>query len=227
MPGVRVADDLVERQFSPAAPNVLWVAPARWIALRSRVRASTTPIAGSQRPQSASACRLAAQPKQDPVRDWRELWREQPVLGSTEPRHNGLEKPQTSCAAPQLLLPPIRSSKAPARDDIRRSVSREGPTPVAPAFPLQRRIFCECRAMVVRSFVHAFPLANQYFSIEVTGSTSPTRDLCRGRVFVTLRVGAFAERMLPRLRAAAREVRAGCGQRKRARGSRCYGWQAR
>lgn len=26
MPGVRVADDLVERQFRPTAPNVLWVA---------------------------------------------------------------------------------------------------------------------------------------------------------------------------------------------------------
>lgn len=26
VPGVRVADDLVERQFRPAAPNVLWVA---------------------------------------------------------------------------------------------------------------------------------------------------------------------------------------------------------
>jgi len=26
VPGVRVADDLVERQFRPAAPNVLWLA---------------------------------------------------------------------------------------------------------------------------------------------------------------------------------------------------------
>jgi putative transposase len=26
VPGVRVADDLVERQFRPDAPNVLWVA---------------------------------------------------------------------------------------------------------------------------------------------------------------------------------------------------------
>jgi len=26
VPGVRVADDLVKRQFSPAAPNVLWIA---------------------------------------------------------------------------------------------------------------------------------------------------------------------------------------------------------
>jgi len=26
VPGVRVADDLVERQLRPAAPNVLWVA---------------------------------------------------------------------------------------------------------------------------------------------------------------------------------------------------------
>lgn len=26
MPGVRVADDLVERQFRPTAPNVLWIA---------------------------------------------------------------------------------------------------------------------------------------------------------------------------------------------------------
>ncbi len=31
VPGVRVADDLVERQFRPAAPNVLWVADITYI----------------------------------------------------------------------------------------------------------------------------------------------------------------------------------------------------
>lgn len=31
VPGVRVADDLVERQFSPAAPNVLWVADITYL----------------------------------------------------------------------------------------------------------------------------------------------------------------------------------------------------
>jgi putative transposase len=31
VPGVRVADDLVERQFSPAAPNVLWVADLTYL----------------------------------------------------------------------------------------------------------------------------------------------------------------------------------------------------
>ena len=31
LPGVRVADDLVERQFSPAAPNVLWVADITYL----------------------------------------------------------------------------------------------------------------------------------------------------------------------------------------------------
>ncbi len=31
VPGVRVADDLVERQFRPAAPNVLWVADITYL----------------------------------------------------------------------------------------------------------------------------------------------------------------------------------------------------
>jgi putative transposase len=31
VPGVRVADDLVERRFRPAAPNVLWVADATYL----------------------------------------------------------------------------------------------------------------------------------------------------------------------------------------------------
>ena len=31
VPGVRVADDLVERQFLPAAPNVLWVADITYL----------------------------------------------------------------------------------------------------------------------------------------------------------------------------------------------------
>jgi putative transposase len=31
VPGVRIADDLVERQFSPAAPNVLWVADITYL----------------------------------------------------------------------------------------------------------------------------------------------------------------------------------------------------
>jgi putative transposase len=31
VPGVRVADDLVERQFMPTAPNVLWVADITYL----------------------------------------------------------------------------------------------------------------------------------------------------------------------------------------------------
>ena len=31
VPGVRVADDLVERQFRPAAPNVLWIADITYL----------------------------------------------------------------------------------------------------------------------------------------------------------------------------------------------------
>lgn len=31
VPGVRVADDLVERQFRPAAPNVLWIADMTYL----------------------------------------------------------------------------------------------------------------------------------------------------------------------------------------------------
>src|SRR4051794_13309577 len=31
VPGVRVADDMVERQFSPAAPNVLWIADVTYL----------------------------------------------------------------------------------------------------------------------------------------------------------------------------------------------------
>ena len=31
VPGVRVADDLVERDFAPAAPNVLWVADITYL----------------------------------------------------------------------------------------------------------------------------------------------------------------------------------------------------
>ena len=31
VPGVRVADDLVERQFRPAAPNILWVADITYL----------------------------------------------------------------------------------------------------------------------------------------------------------------------------------------------------
>ena len=31
VPGVRVADDLVERQFRPAAPNVLWIADVTYL----------------------------------------------------------------------------------------------------------------------------------------------------------------------------------------------------
>ena len=31
VPGVRVADDLVERQFRPSAPNVLWVADVTYL----------------------------------------------------------------------------------------------------------------------------------------------------------------------------------------------------
>lgn len=31
VPGVRVADDLVDRQFTPAAPNVLWVADLTYL----------------------------------------------------------------------------------------------------------------------------------------------------------------------------------------------------
>lgn len=31
MPGVRVADDLVQRQFRPAAPNVLWLADITYL----------------------------------------------------------------------------------------------------------------------------------------------------------------------------------------------------
>src|SRR5205807_3632471 len=31
VPGVRVADDLVERQFRPAAPNVLWLADITYL----------------------------------------------------------------------------------------------------------------------------------------------------------------------------------------------------
>jgi putative transposase len=31
VPGVRVADDLVERQFTPAAPNVLWIADVTYL----------------------------------------------------------------------------------------------------------------------------------------------------------------------------------------------------
>jgi putative transposase len=31
VPGVRVADDLVQRQFSPAAPNVLWIADVTYL----------------------------------------------------------------------------------------------------------------------------------------------------------------------------------------------------
>src|SRR5918998_3157892 len=31
VPGVRVADDLVERQFRPSAPNVLWIADVTYL----------------------------------------------------------------------------------------------------------------------------------------------------------------------------------------------------
>jgi putative transposase len=31
VPGVRVADDLVERQFSPEQPNLLWIADAAYL----------------------------------------------------------------------------------------------------------------------------------------------------------------------------------------------------
>lgn len=31
VPGVRVADDLVERQVRPAAPNVLWIADITYL----------------------------------------------------------------------------------------------------------------------------------------------------------------------------------------------------
>jgi putative transposase len=58
VPGVRVADDLVERDFKPAAPNVLWVAD---ITLRAvpwrRGRGRRPPLGWQSRSWSISASR--------------------------------------------------------------------------------------------------------------------------------------------------------------------------
>lgn len=38
VPGVRVADDLVQREFRPDDPNVLWIADLTYLSLKSPIR---------------------------------------------------------------------------------------------------------------------------------------------------------------------------------------------
>jgi putative transposase len=53
VPGVRVADDLVERQFRPGAPNVLWVADITY--LRTWEGGSTSPPSRTRSRAGSSA----------------------------------------------------------------------------------------------------------------------------------------------------------------------------
>jgi putative transposase len=63
VPGVRVADDLVERQFKPDAPNVLWLADITYLRTRSSTRSSDSCAhsgnPGRQTARTGSRCSIS------------------------------------------------------------------------------------------------------------------------------------------------------------------------
>jgi transposase len=103
VPGVRVADDLVDRQFTPAAPNVLWVADLTYL----------RDVGGLALPRRRAGHVLAAQALGD-------LTPKQPLHISTKRR---LPRRLQRRPARQLRHPPSRPAhRNPPRSTLRRPV---------------------------------------------------------------------------------------------------------